>query len=89
MKSVATLPAFAFLCAVTLSPAWAQNGPPPGGGQPPMPPQEAFTACQSISRGAACTMTTPRGTLTGTCGGPEDKPLACMPAKPPGQHIGG
>lgn len=51
-----------------------------------MPPQEAFTACQSVNRGAACTLTTPRGTLTGTCGGPEDKPLACMPPLPPGQR---
>jgi len=34
-------------------------------------------------KGPACTMTTPRGTLTGTCGAPEGKPLACRPARPP------
>lgn len=86
MKTVAAVSAIALLCAVGLSPAWAQNGPPPGGGRPPEPPQEAFTACQSASRGAACTLATPRGTLNGTCGGPVDKPLACMPPLPPGQR---
>jgi len=71
--------------------AVAQQSPPANGGQdkgPPdkehhMPPPEALAACKSLASGAACSMTTPRGTLTGTCGGPEGKPLACRPAHPP------
>lgn len=80
MKPLLPLSALALWGLLALQPAHAQNGPPPGGG---MPPQEAFAACQSASRGAACSMSTPQGTLTGTCGGPEGKPLACMPPMPP------
>lgn len=79
MKPLFSLSALAVCGLLTLQPALAQNGPPPGGG---MPPQEAFTACQSATRGASCSMSTPQGTLAGTCGGPEGKPLACMPPMP-------
>ncbi|MBT0570511.1 hypothetical protein KIK84_09230 [Curvibacter sp. CHRR-16] len=53
------------------------------GGEPRLPPAEAFAACQNASRGATCTMSSPDGKkLTGTCGGPEGKALACMPPRP-------
>lgn len=75
----------ALLCYAALA---QQNGPPkpPDGessGTHRGPPPEALAACKSLASGAACSMTTPRGTLSGTCGGPEGKPLACRPAQPP------
>jgi hypothetical protein len=75
-----------------LGSALAQQNPPPkppegqGKGQDGGhhgPPPEALTACKSLSSGAACTMTTPQGSMSGTCGAPEGKPLACRPARPP------
>lgn len=65
--------------------ALAQQNPPPAGdkGPPGGPPPEALAACKSLASGAACSMATPGGTLSGTCGAPEGKPLACRPAQPP------
>lgn len=76
------------LCGLLLATgaALAQQNPPPAGDKGPPgggPPPEALAACKSLASGAACTMTTPHGTLTGTCGAPEGKPLACRPARPP------
>ena len=57
-----------------------QNG---AGGQPP---QEAITACQEQSQGAACQITTPRGQIDGTCSLIQQQ-LACVPAGgPPGSQ---
>ncbi len=75
-----------------LGSALAQQNPPPkppegqGKGQDGGhrgPPPEALAACKSLSSGATCTMTTPQGSMSGTCGAPEGKPLACRPARPP------
>jgi hypothetical protein len=49
------------------------------GDEPPAPPQEAIDACASLARDAACSVTLDGNTLDGTCVGPDDKPLACMP----------
>ena len=60
--------------------------------RPKGPPQEAFTACESLSVGDACTATTPRGEMTGTCkAAPHDDtaPLACAPEGGPRGGMGG
>jgi hypothetical protein len=47
------------------------------------PPQEAVDACLGLSQGAACTVNTPQGTITGTCRIPpqsESTQLVCVPA---------
>lgn len=51
------------------------------GGGSQQPPQEAINACAGLSQGAACTMNTPNGTVSGTCGTPPNQSVvACMPA---------
>jgi len=53
-------------------------------GQGQQPPQEAITACNGLSAGASCSINTPNGALTGTCGAPPNSTqLACMPAGGP------
>lgn len=48
------------------------------------PPQEAINACLNASVGAACTVNTPNGALTGTCQQPPNlQQLACVPAGGP------
>jgi hypothetical protein len=62
------------------------TGPVGGGqaGQGQQPPQEAITACMGLSVGASCSINTPNGTVTGTCGAPPSSTqLACMPAGGP------
>lgn len=57
--------------------ALAQQGPGGGG-----PPREALAACQGQASGAACSFTSPRGSVNGTCrslGGQ----VACVPGQPP------
>jgi hypothetical protein len=56
------------------------GGSPPGGtpGQPGTPPQEAIDACSGLTQNAACEVTTPRGTITGTCAAVQNQ-LACVP----------
>lgn len=50
-------------------------------GQGQQPPQEAITACAGLSVGASCSINTPNGTVSGTCGAPPNSSqLACMPA---------
>ena len=49
------------------------------GGPHGPPPQEAIDACKDLSQGDACSFTTPQCSVTGTCQGPEGKPLACAP----------
>ena len=53
-------------------------------GQGQQPPQEAITACTGLSVGASCSINTPNGAVTGTCGAPPNSTqLACMPAGGP------
>ncbi|MCE9573911.1 MAG: hypothetical protein K8W52_12250 [Deltaproteobacteria bacterium] len=60
----------------------ADNDEPP---RRPAPPQEAFDACKSAKAGDACSFTTPRGTIDGTCRTPPDLDrLVCVPKHPPG-----
>lgn len=46
------------------------------------PPQEAITACNKLSAGASCEVSTPNGTLSGTCQQIETQ-LACVPSGGP------
>jgi hypothetical protein len=48
-------------------------------------PQTAFDACKSLSEGAACRVSSPGGTSSGSCRKqPSDRDsLACAPAAPP------
>ncbi len=57
----------------------------PGGvdqsGQPGQsgPPQEAIDACVGLTAGAACTVETPNGNLSGSCTAVPSSELACVP----------
>jgi len=48
------------------------------------PPPEAYTACEGLSDGGACSVETPHGTLSGTCrvprrGSQQETRLICAP----------
>lgn len=63
-----------------------QSGQPQQGGQPQggQPPQEAIDACTGLTQGTACSINTPNGVVSGTCGTPPNSSqLACMPAGGP------
>ena len=63
------------------------SGGRPGNGQ--QPPQEAYDACVGLSEGAACTVLTPNGSLSGTCTLPpvnSSTQLACAPINGPQQQ---
>ena len=65
----------------------ANMGGRPGNGQ--QPPQEAYDACVGLSEGAACTVLTPNGSLSGTCSLPPSNAstqLACAPIGGPQQQ---
>jgi len=48
------------------------------------PPQEAIDACTGLTQGTACSINTPNGVVSGTCGTPPNSSqLACMPAGGP------
>lgn len=53
---------------------------------PHEPPKEAFEACESLTEGAACSVTFRGQTRSGTCRkGPRgESKLACVPERPPG-----
>lgn len=75
-------------------PQGMQGGGMQGGGMQgrmPGPPPEASQACLGKSQNDACSFTTPRGSMTGTCGSsPMQKQLLCMPqGGPPGMSQGG
>jgi len=54
------------------------------GGQGGQPPQEAIDACTGLTQGTACSINTPNGVVSGTCGTPPNSSqLACMPAGGP------
>jgi hypothetical protein len=59
----------------------AQPGGDQGGPRPP--PKEALDSCKSLSVGQACSFSSPRGAVNGTCWAPEGKPLACNPKDAP------
>lgn len=52
------------------------------------PPPEAFEACEGKSANDACSVTTKRGELEGTCKAPKDKKPVCVPKDRPqkGDH---
>jgi hypothetical protein len=56
-----------------------QNGQPSMGGTPP---QAAINACSASTQGSACSFTSPRGTVSGTCQTIQQQ-LACVPANRP------
>jgi hypothetical protein len=71
------------LCAAGSFSTMAQpkdDGGPPGGGGAPA---EAIAACTTLTAGQACSFSGRRGSETGTCWAPADKPLACKPANAP------
>ncbi len=54
------------------------------GGRRHGPPPEAYTACEGLSDGGACSVETPDGTLSGTCRVPrrrssQEASLICVP----------
>jgi len=59
-----------------------RRGPPGGGGPSGRggPPQEAISACSGKSDGAACSFTTPRGRLSGSCRSIQSS-VACVPSR--------
>lgn len=74
-----TLAQLSVLAALSLSSGLGLAQPPEGGDQPRKPPQEALDACKSLSAGDACSFTSPRGDVKGSCWAPEGKALACKP----------
>ena len=82
MKHLLTIVLSSSLATAFVGAVAADNDPPP---RRPPPPQEAFDACASAKDGDACSFTTPRGTLDGTCRTPPDLDrLICVPTRPPG-----
>jgi hypothetical protein len=50
-------------------------------GQQMQPPQEAFSSCSGKAAGAACSFSTPNGTLSGNCKvPPQQSSLVCVPS---------
>lgn len=75
----------ASLLAALLGFAGLGAAQPAGAGDVPhTPPPEALAACKSIAAGQACSFTSPRGAVSGTCWAPAGKPLACKPKNAPG-----
>ena len=73
---------------VSVGPAFAQDGQRGERtergerGQRRGPPAEAVEACAQARSGDACSFTSPRGDVTGTCWAPDDDaPLACKPER--------
>lgn len=61
--------------------------PRAAGMMPPMPPPEAFKACEGIAANTACSVTFGERTVAGTCLAPPGLKLACVPndmPPPPG-----
>ncbi len=58
--------------------------PPEGRDAPPKPTKEALESCKTLSAGAACSFSSPRGAVNGDCWAPEGKPLTCKPKDAPG-----
>lgn len=45
-----------------------------------IPPQEAITACSGKTEGSSCNVTTPNGSMTGTCQNTRENVFACVPS---------
>ena len=53
------------------------------------PPEAAFTACESVALGSACSVETPRGTRAGICRTfPNNDRAVCAPDRPEGGRGG-
>jgi hypothetical protein len=62
-------------------PTQGQTGGPGNGQQPP---QEAFDACVNLSANASCSVSTPNGSINGTCQTPPNLgQLVCVPTGGP------
>ena len=84
MKSLRGIAIRTIFWAGLASAAGAADGPPADGQQTHRgPPPEALAACKTLASGAACSFTSPRGSVTGTCWAPEGKLLACRPKNAP------
>jgi hypothetical protein len=84
MKSLHRIATLSLLLSVSAGTAVAADAPSEANQKPHRgPPPEAFAACSSLSSGATCSFTSPRGSVTGTCFAPEGKPLACRPKDGP------
>jgi hypothetical protein len=84
MKSLSRIAALNLILSGLVSTAGAADAPSAQGQQAHHgPPPEALAACSSLTSGAACSFTSPRGPATGTCWAPEGKPLACRPKDAP------
>lgn len=58
-----------------------------GGGEQGEPPKEAIEICVGQDTGSECTMSTPRGNLTGKCmNTPDKKYFVCMPEGGPSKR---
>jgi hypothetical protein len=67
------------LGAISVVAQESSNSGPPGGGKGGPPPQ-MLKICVGKAMGDACSAKGPNGqTVTGTCGAPEGRPLACRP----------
>ncbi len=77
LKAILLAALLGFACLCEAQPANA-------GDVPHTPPPEALAACKSITVGLACSFTSPRGAVSGTCWAPPGKPLACKPKNAPG-----
>ena len=78
-KLMLTLALTLFVTACATNDEGGERG---GKGSDRTPPAEAFTACESLSQGDACSVTTPRGEMSGTCkAAPSGQvgALACAP----------
>ena len=70
------------LLAAAGAQAQSPSDPPPAG-EHRGPPAEALTACKTAKAGADCSFTHRGRALTGTCGAPDGRPLACRPKDMP------
>lgn len=77
MKHILPLVGFALIVGISAC-AYAQPSSDDGK-QRRGPPPEAFTACESKSQGDSCTVSTPKGELSGTCEMPKGDKLVCAP----------
>ncbi|MCP5326478.1 MAG: hypothetical protein H7A09_09180 [Oceanospirillaceae bacterium] len=82
------MPYLCLTCVLFGSASAFAKQPQNQGGNPPQPPQEAFTACEGKSAGDSITITTPRGdSMQATCedfnGTLAARPSGSRPSGPP------
>lgn len=73
----------AAVVVLVVVPGDAVQAQPAGGNGHRPPPAEALAACKSLASGAACSFTSPHGSVTGSCFAPQGRELACRPANAP------